>query len=594
MLSYLPRDVSATLLAEAPPAGAGPGWRHGPGMGVIAVGDGDVADPCGGREEGALVAPGRRVVSGQVMTLAVPVITVPVKVGRSGAVRAGGWLPDQVRLGLLETMLGDGVIEELCDRAAAAGLARPGQRRRLMSLPFIMRVVIAMTLLPDSDYAEVLRTVTGLLPLLPWDKKWQVPTLKVVTRWRRRLGPWPLEQLFWRIAGPLAGDGEPGSVMIAGLPLCAVDGSEIAVPATKANLATFSRDPASKSARSERQSRKRQAGQGKAGKNGTEDPFPRLRCLLVTARAGRALLGAAAATTDNGEQALAAGLVRDHPEIFAGRVFLVDRNFPGYHLIQAILDAGGHLIMRVKAGIALPVIPGGWLPDGSRMTYLDEPDHHRAGDRLPLRVAEHNAVLPRADGEEEVSETYTIATTLLDHAAVSAEELREAYAMRWSASETTIGEGKATITGAGPATTPCLRSGEPDLVFQELWAWLAATHLVRAAAASAVTGPAAAPVTARRQGGPAGTDQVSFTTMRRATTASMRQSLVTATTSLPALAALTDRTTRTALHTLVATGRDRHSPRQQKSRPSFPHTAVTKTTVTGPVTINRFQPAAVT
>ena len=100
-------------------------------------------------------------------------------------------------------------------------------------------------------------------------------------------------------------------------------------------------------------------------------PFPHLRCLLVTARAGRAMLGAAADATDAGEQSLVARLVRDHPGLFVGRVFLMDRNFLGRHLITAILDAGGHLIMRVRAGINLPVTEDGWLPDGSRLTYLD-------------------------------------------------------------------------------------------------------------------------------------------------------------------------------------------------------------------------------
>jgi hypothetical protein len=79
-------------------------------------------------------------------------------------------------------------------------------------------------------------------------------------------GTWPLEQLFWRVAGPLVSDGAPG-------------------------LGDDSR--------------------------------------------------AAADTTDTGEQSLVARLVRDHPELFAGRVFLMDRNFLGYHLITAILDAGG-------------------------------------------------------------------------------------------------------------------------------------------------------------------------------------------------------------------------------------------------------------
>jgi len=570
---------------------------------VIAVGAGEAADPSGGREDSALVvAGGRRAASGDVMSFAVPLVTVPVKVRRSGAIQADGWLPGQVRLGLLETVLGDGVIEDLCDQAVAAGLARPAQRRRLMSLPFTMRIVLAMTLMPDADYPEVIRAVTGLLPRLPWSRRWQVPTCKVVTKWRRRLGTWLPEQLFWRAAGPLVPDGAPGSVMIAGRPLCAMDGFEVALPATPENLKVFSCTGVAKDARPGKEKKAGKARNGSQGKNaakekknrgrGKDEPaegaFPHLRCLLVTFFAGRAVLGAAADTTDIGEQSLVARLVRERPELFAGRVFLMDRNFLGYELITAILDAGGHLIMRVKDGISLPLTPGGWLPDGSRMTYLNEPDRHRACDRLPLRVAEHNVVLPCSE-KGEVSETYTIATTLLDHQAADAETLRTACTMRWTASETTIGENKTTVTGAGPATTPCLRSGEPALVYQEFWAWLAATQLVRASAAVAL-GTSAAGAAAARRAAPAAPGQVSFTTMTRTMTTSMRQSQVTATTSLPALAAAAETAGQAAVHTLVTTGRQRYSPRKQKSRPVFGHTSATKTTRKGPVTITRFQP----
>lgn len=565
---------------------------------VIAAGAGDVADPARGREDGALTPGGRRPASGEVMTFAVPLVTVPVRVRRSGAVQADGWLPGQVRLGLLETVLGDGVIEELCDAAVAAGLATPAQRKRLMSLPFTMRIVLATALMPGADYPEVLRAVTGLLPRLPWSRRWQVPTCKVVTKWRRRLGAWPLEQLFWRAAGPLVADGAPGSVMIAGRPLCAMDGFEIALPATPQNLKVFSCTGVPKDARpgtekktakAENGGRGRSTAKGKAGDEPAEGSFPCLRCLLVTFLAGRAVLGAAADTTDLGEQSLVARLVRERPGLFAGRVFLMDRNFLGYELITAILDAGGHLIMRVKDGISLPLIPDGWLPDGSRMTYLNEPDRRRPCDRLPLRVAEHNVVLP-GSGSGEVSETYTIATTLLDHQAADAETLRNGYTMRWTASETTIGENKTTVTGAGPATTPCLRSGEPALIWQEFWAWLAATQLVRAAAAAAL-GTHAAGAAAARRAAPATTGQVSFTTMTRTVTTSMRQSQVTATTSLPALAAAAETAGQAAVHTLITTGRQRYSPRKQKSRPSFAHTSVTKPTYKGPVKITRFQPS---
>ena len=53
---------------------------------------------------------------------------------------------------------------------------------------------------------------------------------------------------------------------------------------------------------------------------------------------------------------------------------------------------------------------------------------------------------------------------------------------RLSAAETTIGEAKSTITDAGPSRGPILRSETPELVKQEIWAWLAATQLLRRAA----------------------------------------------------------------------------------------------------------------
>ena len=128
----------------------------------------------------------------------------------------------------------------------------------------------------------------------------------------------------------------------------------------------------------------------------------------------------------------------------------------------------------MSATVALPLEPGGgWLPDGSRPTWLNAPSG-KEEDRLPVRAAEHNAVLARGDGTEEVSQTYTVITTLLDqHQAAPADAVRDTYLTRWSASETTFGEDKATITGAGNRTSsPVLRSGSPRLVIQEAWAWL--------------------------------------------------------------------------------------------------------------------------
>ena len=127
-----------------------------------------------------------------------------------------------------------------------------------------------------------------------------------------------------------------------------------------------------------------------------------------------------------------------------------------------------------------------------------------------------------------------------------------------------------------------------------MWAWLTGTRLVRAGAVASLTDDAAPARALRRhqRSAPITTDQVSFTVNRHTVIRSMIQTKVTATTSLPELAALADATSRSALHTLIVTDRQRHSLRAQKARPRFPHTTATKTTVTGIPKITRFAPGS--
>ena len=563
MSSYLPAVDHASVAAEA----------SGPLAGMVAVRAAEVqfrpGELPGGR--GAVLAGAAGVAAGTMMTFCHPVVTAPAVI-RNGAVLAGGWLPDFVRLGELERHLGEGVIEALVDKAAAQGRVPAPQRKRVMSVPLTVRLVVAMTLMPDAGYTEAVRRLVGHLAEVPWARRWQIPTSKVVTQWRGKVPPSVLEELFWAAAGPLVGDDAPWAVL-GGLPVCAIDGVLVNLADTPANREAFGCSGTH-----------RQHGEGAA-------PFPQVQAVVVTARAGRATLGAVMGRARAGEQRLLARLIRRRPELFAGRVFCFDRNFPGHGIITAILAAGGHVVARVKDGISLPVTADGWLGDGSRTSYLNAPSG-KTGDRLPVRVAEHNAVLPCGDGQQ-VSETYTLATTLLDHHLISAEQIRDAYLTRWSASETTFGENKTTITGAGDRTTgPVLRSGTPRLAVQEFWAWLTATQLVRASAAASVTGHAAAAhaLRQRKPSGPVTTDAVSFTAARHNAVRSMTQTHLTATTTPAALTALAEATSRAALHTLVVTGRQRHSERAQKARHRFPHPSLTKKTVTGLPQITRFAP----
>jgi hypothetical protein len=556
--SYLPSVADASRMTEFPAAGTPAGTV--------------VVRAAGLRVHGMTVTAGGQVPSaGEPAVFCRPVVMAPAAVRRDGTVLADAWLPDLVRLGELEAHLGDGVIEAAVDAAVAAGRLKPRQRRRIMSYPLVIRLMIAMALMPDASYREALARLAGLLADIPFTREWHVPTGRVVTDWRLPVPPVLLESLFWQAAGPLIGDDEPSAVMLAGMPVAAADGMLVNLADTLANRAFF-------------------------GSTGTADdsaPFPQLRVVAVTARAGRAMLGVILGQAGTGEQTLLKRLVKRRPDLVAGRVTCFDRNFPGYDLITAILQAGGHVIARVKEGISLPSgRPGrGWLPDGSRMTWLNAPSGKKQ-DRLPVRAAEHNVILPSGGGKEEPSQTCTVITTLLDHEAAPADQVRDTYLTRWSASETTFGEDKSTITGAGNRTSgPVLRSGSPRLVIQEAWAWLTATQLVRAGEAAALrTEAAAARALRRRNQQDVTADEESFTAALRHAIRSMTSTQVTASSSLHALAAAADASARAALHTLNIPGRQRHSPRAQKARPKFPHAAATKTTVTGKPQVTVFAP----
>lgn len=123
------------------------------------------------------------------------------------------------------------------------------------------------------------------------------------------------------------------------------------------------------------------------------------------------------------------------------------------------------------------------------------------------------------------------------------------------------------------------------------YAWLTATQLTRAAAAAALHGEAAASRALRRKdAAPVTPDEESFTAARHHMIRSMATSQVTASSSLDALAAAGTSAACAILRTLNVPRRERHSARAQKARPKFPHTAATKTTVTGKPQVTVFAP----
>jgi hypothetical protein len=189
--SYLPAVVDASRVTESPVAGTP--------AGTVVVRAADL------RVRGKTVTAGGAVPSaGELAVFCRPVVTAPTVVRRDGTVLAGGWLPDYVRLGELERHLGDGVIEAAVYAAVAEGRLRPRQRRRIMSYPLVIRLMIAMTLMPDASCCEALARLAGLLADVPFILEWHVPTGKVITDWRLPVPPEVMESLFGAIA---KGDG---------------------------------------------------------------------------------------------------------------------------------------------------------------------------------------------------------------------------------------------------------------------------------------------------------------------------------------------------------------------------------------------------
>lgn len=145
-----------------------------------------------------------------------------------------------------------------------------------------------------------------------------------------------------------------------------------------------------------------------------------------------------------------------------------------------------------------------------------------------------------------------------------AAELAGLYPRRWGAPETTIGQDKSAITGAGPSRGPILRSGTPHQVTQEMWAWITATHLLRIHGTRAAAGQyACEPRVTPAQ--PPAPDRVPFTLTRREAVRAMTQTLAPAT--LPgALAAAAERASRRILASLIPTRPPRHRERRMHQR----------------------------
>ena len=402
--------------------------------------------------------------------------------------------PDQVSLGVLVSA----VPRELVDEAVAVCGVREKRSDGKLPAHVVTYLTLALCLFGDDDYTEVATKVTGSLDRWGcWDAAWTVPTTSAITQARKRLGRHVFSELFERTCGPVAGEAGPtAGVAALGTAresflrrwrLLGIDGFDIDLPDSKENAAEF----------------------GYAGSGDNRSAFPKARVVALAECGTHAFLAAEVDAYCVGEKTLAQRL---YPRLRADELLTADRGFYSWDAWDAAQATGAALLWRAPTQLDLPVLSV--RDDGTYLTVLIKPSVRgrrrerllgAARDGLDLtdintvpdafderglpvahlaRVIEYD--VPDRDGNGTgtgTGEVIVLLTTILDpggHDGARADELAVAYHERWE-QETANDQLKTHLRGPGRV----LRSRLPDLVHQEIWAYLIVHHAISALTAKA-------------------------------------------------------------------------------------------------------------
>ena len=379
--------------------------------------------------------------------------------------------PDQVSVGVLVTSVSRDAID------GAVAQCGVGAKRSDGKLPAHVTayLTMAMCLFAEDDYEEVALKVTGALDRFGcWDACWSPPTSGGISQARRRLGRDTLAEVFERVAEPVGSMLTPGA-WVRSWRVLAIDGFEIDVPDTPANRLEFAY----------------------AGSGDNRSAFPKARVVALAEAGTHAFLAAQVASISTGEKTLAMPL---YSRLRRDELLTADRGFYSWAAWERAAGTGAALVWRAPTQLDLPVV--GVLADGTYTSALINPKIRgarrrrvlaavRAGEQVDpcdahlVRVVEYDVPDREGNGTGELT---VLLTTITDPGAARADELAEAYHLRWE-EETANDQLKTHLRGPGRV----LRSRLPDLVHQEIWAWLivhyALARLIAQAAEAAEIDP---------------------------------------------------------------------------------------------------------
>jgi hypothetical protein len=377
--------------------------------------------------------------------------------------------PDQVSLGVLMSAVPRDVVD---DAVAVCGV---GAKRSDGKLPphVVAYLTMALCLFAEDDYTEVATKVTGSLDRWGcWNASWSVPTSSAITQARKRLGRNVFPEIFERTCGPVAGEASPVAELAAlgrargawlrGWRLLAIDGFDVDVPDTEDNAAEF----------------------GYAGSGDNRSAYPKARVVAVAECGTHAFVAAAVDAYAVGEKTLANRL---YPRLRRDELLTADRNFYSFDAWGLAARTGAALVWRAPTQLRLPVVKV--LSDGTFLSVLVNPKLRAARRERVIAAARAGQELDPADGhlarviEYDVpdragsgtGELIVLLSTITDPGEGHADELADVYHQRWE-EETSNDQLKTHLRGPGRV----LRSRLPDLVHQEIWAWLIVHHAIAA------------------------------------------------------------------------------------------------------------------
>ncbi|MEV4137183.1 IS4 family transposase [Dactylosporangium sp. NPDC049742] len=371
--------------------------------------------------------------------------------------------PDQVSLGVLVAAVPRFKVDE------AVAVCEVAERPRGGTLPphVTAYLTMALCLFAEDGTEEVAQKVTGSLSAFGvWDARWAPPTSSGITQARKRLGRDVLRETFYRVAEPIAQPATRGA-WLRGRRLVAIDGFDVDVPDTAENATEF----------------------GYAGNAQARSAFPKVRVVALTECGSQAFIDAEVGPWARSEKAMAATLL---PTLSSDWLLMADRGFYSFETFSVAALTGAALCWRAPTQLRLPVLKV--LSDGTYLSVLIDPQirgQHRArllaaakSGAKPDPAAAHVVRIIEYDiPNRDSSESIVLITNIHDPDDVTAAELAGTYQQR---REAEASNGQLKMWPRGPGRV--LRSRSPDLVHQEVWAYLLVQHAISALICRASTG----------------------------------------------------------------------------------------------------------